>query len=50
MDPGPQPARTTEVSFKIFQFMQQDQDVFAACGQICRACSAFGSQPLELSQ
>ena len=50
MDPSQQPARSPEVGLKILELMQQHEDVFAACGEICGACSAFDSQPLELGQ
>ena len=50
MDASLQPARTAEVVFEILQFLQQHEDVFAARGEIGRTCSAFGPQPLELSE
>ena len=48
--PGLQPARSAQVGLKIFQFLQQHDDVFAARCEICGACSTMCSQPLELSE
>jgi hypothetical protein len=48
MHPGAETARTAQVGLEVLEFLEQHKDVFAARGEICRACCAFGSQLLKL--
>ena len=48
--PGLEPARSVQVSLKIFQFVQQHEDIFTARCEICGAGSTMCSQPPKLRE